>query len=41
MEGLMDDVYKPDLKVDLPEEHLSFSVSLLLYLIDPTLEYLQ
>ncbi|XP_021930791.1 period circadian protein isoform X2 [Zootermopsis nevadensis] len=25
MEGLMDDVYKPDLKVDLPEEHLSFS----------------
>jgi hypothetical protein len=35
METLMDDISKSDLKVDLPQEEQSFSVSGLIYLIGP------
>lgn len=34
MESLMDDICKPDLNVELPEEEHSFSVSWLDYIID-------
>jgi hypothetical protein len=41
METLMDDISKSDLKLDLPQEEQSFSVSWLIYSISPIYGYFE